>query len=43
MGFWDVVTSAGPQANNLHLAPDEDINTSSVDFFTGRVLFLTTN
>jgi len=22
MGFWDAVASAGPYANNLHLAPD---------------------
>ena len=22
MGFWDAVVSAGPYANNLHLAPD---------------------
>jgi len=22
MGFWDKVASAGPHANNLHLAPD---------------------
>jgi len=22
MGFWDAVRSAGPYANNLHLAPD---------------------
>jgi len=22
MGFWEAVTSAGPYANKLHLAPD---------------------
>jgi len=22
MGYWDAVASAGPSANNLHLAPD---------------------
>jgi len=36
MGFWDVVASAGPYANNLHLAPVQtanNINTSSLNFF----------
>jgi len=35
------VASAGPYANNLHLTPDT--NTSSLNFFTGQMLFLTTN
>jgi len=32
MRFWDAVASAGPYANNLHLAPDSHINTSSLKF-----------
>jgi len=28
-GFWDAVPSAGPYANNLHLAPDR----SSLNFY----------
>jgi len=35
------VASAGPYANNLHLTPDT--NTSSLNIFTGQMLFLTTN
>jgi len=31
MGFRDAVTSAGPYANNLHLAPDT--NTSSLNSY----------
>jgi len=26
IGFWDAVPSAGPYANNLHLAPDRYAN-----------------
>ena len=26
MGFWDAVASAGPYANNLHLAPDRKLH-----------------
>jgi len=34
MGFWDAVESAGPYANNLHLAPDRyHTNTSSLNFY----------
>jgi len=34
MGFGDAVASAGPQANNLHLAPDDNhIDTSSLNFY----------
>jgi len=35
MGFWDAVASAGPYANNLHLAPDwmNNTNTSSLNFY----------
>ena len=36
MGFWDAVASAGPYANNLHLAPAPQHS-----IFTGRMLFLT--
>ena len=33
MEFWDAVTSAGPYANNLHIAPDSNhTNTSSLNF-----------
>ena len=34
MGFWNAVASAGPYANNPHLAPDTDnhTNTSSLNF-----------
>jgi len=33
MGFWDAVASAGPYASNLHLAPDNDTYTSSLNFY----------
>jgi len=33
MGFWDAVASAGPHASNLHLAPDNDTYTSSLNFY----------
>jgi len=33
MGFWDAVASAGPHANNLHLAPDNHTNTPSLNFY----------
>jgi len=42
MGFWDAVASAGPYANNLHLT-DKHTNTSSLNFFTDRILFLMTD
>ena len=38
MGFWDAVASAGPYANNLHLAVDTSTPHHSI--FTGRTLFL---
>ena len=39
MGFWDAVASAGPNANNLHLAPDSNhTNTSSLNFYRPDVL-----
>jgi len=41
MGFGDAVTSTGPYANNLHLAPDAPAPHRSI--FTRRVLFLTPN
>jgi len=44
MGFWDAVASAGPYANNLHLAPDapHHTNTSSLSFYWPyMMLFLT--
>jgi len=42
MVFWDAVASAGPYANNLHFAAtDNHTNTSSLKFFTSRMLFLT--
>ena len=43
MGFWDAVASAGRYADNLHLAPDNHSNTSSLNFFTDRKLFLADN
>jgi len=33
MGFGDAVASAGPYANNLHLAPDNHTNVSSLNFY----------
>jgi len=42
MGFGDDVASAGPYANNLHLAATENhITTPHHAVFTGRMLFLT--
>jgi len=35
------VASAGPCASHLHLAADNHASTSSVNFFTGQMLFLT--
>jgi len=32
MGFREAVASAGPSANNLHLAPDKHNNTPSLTF-----------
>jgi len=41
-GFWDTVASAGPYANNLHLAPDSEPHEHLItQFFTGQMLFLT--
>jgi len=40
------VASAGPYANQMHLAPDRQdnhVSTSSLSFFTGRMLFLMPN
>jgi len=39
MGFRDAVASAGPYANNLHLAPDRHQHPIT-QFFTGWMLFL---
>jgi len=39
MGFGDAMASAGPYANNLHIAPD--INTLSLNI--GWLLFLAPN
>jgi len=34
MGFWDAVTTAGPYANNVHLAEtDNHTNTLSIKFY----------
>ena len=43
MGFGNAVASAGPYANNLHLAPDRQTPTTHHSIFTGRMLFLTPN
>ena len=43
MGFWDAVASAGPYANNLHLAPDKYTPTPHHSMFAGRMLFLMPN
>jgi len=43
MGFWDAVASAGPYANNLHLAPDKYTPTPHHSIFAGRMLFLMPN
>jgi len=44
MGFWMVVASAGPYANNLHLTlTDNRTKTSSVNFFIDWMLFPTPN
>jgi len=43
-GFRDAVASAGPCANNLHLAPDRLPHQHLItQFFTGRMLFLMPN
>ena len=40
MGFGEAVASAGPYANNLHLAPDRLPHQHLItQFFTGRMLF----
>jgi len=41
MAFWDEVASAGPYANNQHLAPTTTTPHHSI--FTGQMLFLTRN
>ena len=43
VGFWEAVASAGPRANNLHLATDITTATPRRAIFTGRMLFLTPN
>jgi len=45
MGFWDAVTSAGPYAFTIctSLQSDNHSNTSSLNFFTGWMHFLTPN
>ena len=44
MGFWDTVASAGPYANNLHLASDRQSHQHLIaQIFTGRMLFPTPN
>jgi len=44
VGFWDVVASAGPYANNLYHAPESrQIITPTQSIFTGWMLFLTPN
>jgi len=44
MGFWDAVASAGPYANNLHLAADKITTlTPHHSIFIGQMLFLTSN
>ena len=37
------VASAGPYANNLHLAPDRQPHVHHHSIFTGRMLFMMTN
>jgi len=37
------VASAGPYANNLHLAPDRQPHQHLITIFTGRMPFLTPN
>ena len=41
-GFWDAVASAGPYANNLHLAPDRQPHQHLV-IITGQMLLLVGN
>ena len=44
VGFWDVVASAGPYANNPYHAPESrQIITPTQSIFTGWMLFLTPN
>ena len=44
MGFWDAVASAGPYANNLHLAQDRKPHQHLIiHFFIGQMLLLTPN
>jgi len=44
MGFWDAEVSAGPYANNLHLAPRHITTpTPHHSIFTGQMLFLMPN
>jgi len=41
MGFWDAVTTAGPYANNVHLAEtDNHTNTLSIKFYRPDALDL---
>jgi len=42
-GFWKAVASAGPYANNLHLAACSRHQHFITQFFTGRMLFLAPN
>jgi len=39
MGFWDAVASAGPYANDLHLALDRQAHQHLITNFYRRVLF----
>ena len=44
VGFSDAVASAGPRANNLHIAPDRQPHQHLINsMFTGQMLFLTPN
>ena len=42
MAFWDAVASAGPYANNMHLA-QMTTTTPHHSIFTGQMFFLTSN
>ena len=39
MGFWDAVASAGPYANDLHLALDRQAHQHLITNFYRRMLF----
>jgi len=45
VGFWGAMASAGPymQTNCTSLHTDNYTNTSSLNFYTGRTLFLAPN